>query len=157
MKNRPPLSRFMFFNFCFFFIFSIFSCFVFFHKTKSFFFFSCLSFKTHFVAGISITLTTDVSSVVGAPWRCGVLTTKGGMAGIGLGHLLGREHDSTPQSVVEAPRLLERNLSRLYCCCCVCTDVRSCRIDAMCCACSFSGDANQGGSTLLAQGPQFSR
>ena len=33
--------------------------------------------------------TKDVSSVVGAPWRCGVLTTLGGMAGIGQGHLLG--------------------------------------------------------------------
>ena len=42
---------------------------------------------------------------VGAPWRCGVLTTQGGMAGIGFGRLLGREHDSTPQSGVEAPRL----------------------------------------------------
>ena len=30
-----------------------------------------------------------VSSVVSAPWRCGVLTTQGGMAGIGLGRLLG--------------------------------------------------------------------
>ena len=30
-----------------------------------------------------------VSSVVGAPWRCGVLTTWGGIAGIGLGRLLG--------------------------------------------------------------------
>ena len=35
------------------------------------------------------------------------LTTQSGMAGIGLGHLLGREHDSTPQSGVEAPRLLK--------------------------------------------------
>ena len=34
----------------------------------------------------------------------GVLTTWCGKAGIGLGHLLGREHDSTPQSGVEAPR-----------------------------------------------------
>ena len=34
-------------------------------------------------------LTKDVSSVIGAPWRCGVLTTQGGIAGIGLGHLLG--------------------------------------------------------------------
>ena len=33
-------------------------------------------------------LTKDVSSVVGAPWRCGVLTTSGGIAGIGLGRLL---------------------------------------------------------------------
>ena len=36
-------------------------------------------------------------------WRCGVVTTKGGIAGAGSGHLLGREHASTPQSGVEAP------------------------------------------------------
>ena len=42
-------------------------------------------------------LTVDVSSVVGAPWRCGVLTSKGGVAGIGFGHLLGKEHDSIPR------------------------------------------------------------
>ena len=59
-----------------------------------------------------------VSSVVGAPWRCGVLTTLGGIAGIGLGRLLGREHASTPQSGAEAPPLLKRSLPRLYCCCC---------------------------------------
>ena len=51
-------------------------------------------------------LTVDVSSVAGAPWRCGALTTQGGTAGIGLGRLLGGEHASTPQSGVEAPRLL---------------------------------------------------
>ena len=45
-----------------------------------------------------------VSSVVGAPWRCGVLTTLGGIAGNGLGRLFGREHASTPQSGAEAPR-----------------------------------------------------
>ena len=65
-------------------------------------------------------LTKDVSSVVGAPWRCGVLTTVGGVAGIGLGRLLGGEHASTPQSGVEAPSLLKRSLSRLYYCCCCC-------------------------------------
>ena len=42
------------------------------------------------------------------------------MAGIGLGRLLGREHASTPQSGVEAPRLLKRSLPRLYYCCCCC-------------------------------------
>ena len=42
------------------------------------------------------------------------LTTQGGIAGIGLGHLVGRVHDSTRQSGVEAPRLLKRSLSRLY-------------------------------------------
>ena len=39
-----------------------------------------------------------------------------GIVGIGLGHLLGREHDSTLQSVVVAPRLLKKSLSRLYYC-----------------------------------------
>ena len=34
-----------------------------------------------------------------------------------VGHQLGRERDSTPQSGVEAPRLFKRNLSRLYYCC----------------------------------------
>ena len=55
-------------------------------------------------------LTKDVSSAVRAPWRCGALTTQGGIAGIGLGHPPGREHASTPQSGVGAPRLLNRNL-----------------------------------------------
>ena len=47
-------------------------------------------------------LTVDVSSGVGAPWRCGVLAALGGMAGFGLGHLLGKKHDSTPRSGVGA-------------------------------------------------------
>ena len=42
----------------------------------------------------------DVSSVVGT-------------SGTGLGHLLAREHDSTSQSGVETPRLLQRSLLRL--------------------------------------------
>ena len=58
-----------------------------------------------------------VSSVVGATWKCGVLTAWGGIAGIVLGRLLGGEHASTPQSGVEAPRLLKRSLPRLYYCC----------------------------------------
>ena len=58
--------------------------------------------------------------------RCGVLTTQGGTAGIGLGRLLGREHASTPQSGVEAPRLLKRSLPRLYCCCCFGDDIHAC-------------------------------
>ena len=37
-----------------------------------------------------------------------------------MGSLLGREHASTPQSGVEAPRLLKRSLPRLYYCCCCC-------------------------------------
>ena len=31
-----------------------------------------------------------------------------------MGRLLGREHASTPQNGVEAPRLLKRSLPRLY-------------------------------------------
>ena len=50
-------------------------------------------------------LPFDVSSVVGAPCRCGVLKTWGGISGIGLGRLFGGEHASTPQSGVEAPRM----------------------------------------------------
>ena len=54
-----------------------------------------------FIAGISIrVLTVDVSSVVGAPWRCGVLTILGGIAGVGWDHVPGREHGSTLQSGV---------------------------------------------------------
>ena len=61
------------------------------------------------------------------------MTTWGGMAGIGLGRLLGREHASTPKSVVVAPRLLKRSLTRLYhynCCCCC---VLCCVLCVVCC------------------------
>ena len=44
-----------------------------------------------------------------------------------VGRVLGREHASTHQSGVEAPRLLKRSLPRLYCCCCV---------YCVCCACA---------------------
>ena len=85
-----------------------------------FLFFSCFFFLlgsfSSFFQIYAEGLSKDVSSVGGAPWRCGVLTTVGGIAGSGLGDLLGREHDSTPQSGVEAPRLLKRSLSGLcYC------------------------------------------
>ena len=73
-------------------------------------------------------LTKDVSSVVGAPWRCGVLTKLGGIAGIGLGRLLSGEHATTRQSGVEAPRLMKRSLSRLYYCCCCLNGL--CALDA---------------------------
>ena len=63
-------------------------------------------------------LTKDVSSVVGAPWRRGALTTLSGIAGIGLGHLLGSENDSTPQEWSGGSCLSKRSLSRLYYCCC---------------------------------------
>ena len=88
-------------------------------KNVSSFFFDIVSFKNfHCWHLYQSLIPVDVSSVVGAPWGCGVLTTQSGIAGIGLGHLLGGEHGSTPQSWAEAPRLLKRSLLRLYCCCC---------------------------------------
>ena len=85
-----------------------------------FFFFLLVLFSVNAASSICIRgLTKDVSSEVGAPWRCGAMTTWGGTAGIRLFHLLGREHDPTSQSGVEAPRLLKRSLSRLCYCCCV--------------------------------------
>ena len=53
-----------------------------------------VSFSFSFPAFVS-GFKKDVSSEGGAPRRCGVLTTWSGIAGIGLGRLLGREHDST--------------------------------------------------------------
>ena len=95
--------------------FFLFFIFLFLFHFLSHFHFSFL-FLFHILA-LYGSLTKDASSAVGASWRCGVLTTQGGRAGIGLGHLLEREHDSTPQSGVEAPRLLKLSLSRLYYCC----------------------------------------
>ena len=121
----------MFFNFSF--LFSLHVLFIFlFSGAQNLFF--CLKKATRFLIPFLIlrasflytcwhkyqSLTVDVSSVVGAAWRCGVLTTQGGIAGIGLGRLLGGEHDSPLQSGVEAPRLLKRSLSRLCYCCCGC-------------------------------------
>ena len=48
-------------------------------------------------------LTVDVFSVVGAPWRCGVLTTYGGIAGVGPPAW--ESMIQLPKSEVEAPRL----------------------------------------------------
>ena len=85
----------------------------------------------------SSSLTIDVSSVVGAPRRCGVLTTWGGIAGIALGRLFGREHASTPQSGVAAPCMLKRSLPRLYYCCCCGVVVLWC-----CCCCVRHGNSS---------------
>ena len=87
----------------FMFFISRFSCFAFFFEKSIFFLFSFLS-KNYHCQHQYQSLTVDLSSAVGAPWRCGVLTTQGGIAGIGLGRLLGGEHASTPHEV-EAPRL----------------------------------------------------
>ena len=67
----------------FMFFISLFSCFL--------FCFSICFFLSNILLCLNQypSLTVDVSSVVGAPWRCGVLTTWGGRAGIGLGRLLG--------------------------------------------------------------------
>ena len=89
-----------------------------FFPTKKFLLFFFLAFLSNIFYCWRQYQSLTVSSVVGASWRCGVLTTQGGIAGIGLARLLGGEHASTPQSWVEAPRLLKRSLNRLYCCCC---------------------------------------
>ena len=75
----------LFFFFSFFFFLNLFFLF-FFHfsqeKVSSFLFFVLLSnmfYCWHWYQSLT------VSSVVGAPWRCGVLTTQGGIVGIGLG------------------------------------------------------------------------
>ena len=108
-----------------FFVFYVFHFFFHFFWKKKFLLFFFLAFLSNMLYcwHQCQSLNIDVSSVVGAPWRCGVLTTQGGKAGIGLGRLLGGEHASTPQSEVEAPRLLKRSLPRLYYCCCVSTAV----------------------------------
>ena len=119
-KNQFLGSLFLFFLLFFlpFFVFSLAFYFQFFH------FLFYFSERKIFLRFLLVSLTNMFycwqrhQSVVGAPWRCGVLTTQGGIAGIGLNRLLGREHASTPQSGVEAPRLLKRSLTRLYYCCC---------------------------------------
>ena len=88
---------FDFFCLFFFFIFTYFSFFLFFlENCVSSFLFIFLMNKCRF-KNLYWCLTKDVSSVVGAPWRCGVVTLWVGIAGIRLGHSLGREHDSTPR------------------------------------------------------------
>ena len=48
--------------------------------------FSFLSF--HFYpCNISVTVFKQKTSVDGAPWSCGVLTTQGGIPEVGLGHV----------------------------------------------------------------------
>ena len=75
-----------------------------FFRASMFFHFSFF-FQICFIASISASVyTRDVASVVGVLWKCGVLMREGGIAGIGSGHQLGREHDSTLRSGVEAPR-----------------------------------------------------
>ena len=85
-----------------------------FFRRKSFFFFFFVVFLSNIFYCWRQYQNLTVSSVVGVPWRCGALTTWSGRAGIGLGHLLGREHDSTLQT----PLPVKRSSSRLDCCCC---------------------------------------
>ena len=110
VKNGPREGAFHVFHF---FFFSFFPCLFFLEKKLLLFLFPCIPSENFHCWQKYQSLIVDVSSVVGAPWRCGVMTTQ---AGIGLGRLLGGEHASTPQSGVEAPRLLKRSLPRLYYC-----------------------------------------
>ena len=111
-----------------------------FFPKKKFLIFFFLVFLSNILFCWRLYQSLTVSSVVGAPWRCGVLTTKGGIAGIGLGRLLGREHASTPQSGVEASRLLKRSLRcrgrRRGCCCVLLCCVLLCCVLLCCCVLS---------------------
>ena len=69
----------------FFLFFLVFLVFLFFLFVDSLLFFICFFLFQHLYQGS----TKDVSSAVGSSRRCGVLTKKGGIAGIGLGRLLG--------------------------------------------------------------------
>ena len=69
---------FIFSFFVHFFIFRFFNVFhfvIFSREKVSSFLFSCTCFKYFYCWHKYQSLTVDVSSVVGAPWRCGVLTT----------------------------------------------------------------------------------
>ena len=82
----PPFSfsfsSLLFLSLCFSFFFSF--CFSFFFFFLIFCFFHVFLFFSFFFSSSGYQ-SLSVSSVVGAPWRCGVLTTLGGTAGIGLG------------------------------------------------------------------------
>ena len=81
--------------------------------------FSCISFK-------KLSLLTSVSEF---NCRCFLRSQcsmemwspdeVGRVGWVGLGHVLGREHDSTLQSGVHAPRLLKRSLCVVVCVVCV--------------------------------------
>ena len=87
--SRGPL--FLFSRLFFLFFFSLVTYFSFFLKKKFLlFFFSCISFK-------NVILLASVSVRSRCSMEMCVLTAEGGIAGIGLGRLLGREHGSTPQ------------------------------------------------------------
>ena len=59
---------------------------------------SVFMFFIFFISVFLVKCAVDVSSVVSAPWRCGVLTTWSGIAGIGLGLSLG-------ESMIQLPRV----------------------------------------------------
>ena len=73
-----------FFDFLMFFIFL-----VHFFRRKKFLLFFFLVFLSKIFKLLALVSEFNCFSIVGAPWRCGVLTTWGGIAGIGLGRLLG--------------------------------------------------------------------
>ena len=71
MRNGPFEGDFAL---MFSFLFSCFRLLFFFSKVFFFFFLVCLSTRFH-CWHYKQRLTVDVSSVVGSPWRCGVLMT----------------------------------------------------------------------------------
>ena len=78
------------------------------------FLFSCISFKYVLLLALVSEFDCFLRSRA-APWSCGVPERhRAGKLGLGWAACLGREHASTPQSGVEAPRLLL--LLLLLCC-----------------------------------------
>ena len=124
-------SSFLFFQFssffCSFLHFLISECFLFsffiFAKEKvSSFLFSCISFKYFLLLAVVSEFNCFLRSRCSMEMWCPDDIGRDSWD-LGLGRLLGGEHASTPQSGVEAPRLLKQSLPRLYyCCCCCCCD-----------------------------------
>ena len=95
VKNGAFASSFVF-------VIYLFNILFIFHLLMFFCFFHVFSFFSN----IYVSLLVSVSKFYcrcSLRSRCGVVMTQGGIAGVGLGHQLGREHDSNPQSGAEAP------------------------------------------------------
>ena len=74
-------------------------------------------FIFQFFLSCSPCLPTKISSAVGAPWRCGVVTTWGRIAGFGLSDLSwGRARFDSPKWGGGSSRK-KLNVPRLCCCC----------------------------------------
>ena len=116
------LLIFHFFIFVHFFIFPILKCFFicffhFFRRKVSSLLFSCISFKYFLLLALVSEFNCFLRSRCFTEMWCPDDTGRDSWDWVGPPAW--GEHASTPQTGVEAPRLLKRSLSRLNCCCCV--------------------------------------